>query len=131
MNKGTVKSVIIVGLLYLGMEMAGITCPIKYITGISCAGCGMSRAWLALLSFDLKSAFFYHPLFWVVPLAVLVFMMRNRINEKTQNVLYWAICVLMLTVWVARMINPNDGIVVFEPEQGIIVKFLRSIKKSF
>lgn len=41
----------------------GNNLPYKYITGISCAGCGMTRAWIALLHFDINTAFMYHPLF--------------------------------------------------------------------
>ena len=43
--------------LYTAMESIGITCPIKFITGISCAGCGMSRAWkFAVTAFFAKIA---------------------------------------------------------------------------
>lgn len=49
--------------LYVVLENLGITCPIKFFTGISCAGCGMSRAWLSVLRLDMAGAFRYHPLF--------------------------------------------------------------------
>ena len=39
-------------LFYVVIESLGVTCPILYLTGISCAGCGMSRAWLSLLRGD-------------------------------------------------------------------------------
>lgn len=39
-----VSAIAVVVLLYLVLEGFGITCPIKFLTGISCAGCGMSRA---------------------------------------------------------------------------------------
>ena len=39
-----ITSVATVVVLYVIIESFGVTCPIKYITGISCAGCGMSRA---------------------------------------------------------------------------------------
>lgn len=44
-----ITSVAAVVVLYVILESFGVTCPIKYITGISCAGCGMSRAWIALM----------------------------------------------------------------------------------
>ena len=37
-----ITSVAAVVVLYVILESFGVTCPIKYITGISCAGCGMS-----------------------------------------------------------------------------------------
>ena len=48
-----ITSVAVVVVLYVILESFGVTCPIKYITGISCAGCGMSRAWIALLHFNI------------------------------------------------------------------------------
>ena len=52
-------------LFYVLLESLGVTCPIRFLTGISCAGCGMSRAWLSLLRLDLAGALYYHPLFWL------------------------------------------------------------------
>ena len=65
--KTVIISIIMVIIAYGIMQYMGITCPIKYITGISCAGCGMTRAWIALLHFDINTAFMYHPLFFFLP----------------------------------------------------------------
>ena len=54
-----ITSVAAVVVLYVILESFGVTCPIKYITGISCAGCGMSRAWISLLHFNIHEAFMY------------------------------------------------------------------------
>ena len=62
-----ITSVAAVVVLYVILESFGVTCPIKYITGISCAGCGMSRAWISLLHFNIHDAFMYHPLFFLPP----------------------------------------------------------------
>ena len=74
--------------LYTAMESIGITCPIKFITGISCAGCGMSRAWMAFLQLDIAKAFAYHPLFWLVPIAVIVLLCKSKINIKIYKKLH-------------------------------------------
>ena len=70
MIKDNFKFILIIACFYILLECVGITCPIKFITGISCAGCGMSRAWISLLKLDLKNAFYYHPLFWSVPILL-------------------------------------------------------------
>ena len=55
-----VSAIAVVVLLYLILEGFGITCPIKFLTGISCAGCGMSRAWRAVFYLDFARAFYFH-----------------------------------------------------------------------
>ena len=63
-----ILAIAVVVLLYLFLEGFGITCPIKFLTGISCAGCGMSRAWIAVFHLDFARAFYFHPLFFnVIP----------------------------------------------------------------
>ena len=84
-RKEQVTAVLAVALFYGALQLAGITCPIKYITGISCPGCGMTRAWLSLLlRGDLKAAFHYHPLFWILVPAVPLFLCRHRSGKAEQ-----------------------------------------------
>jgi len=49
----------------------GWPCVFRHATGIPCISCGMSRAWLAALRLELGTAFYYHPMFWSVPVLVL------------------------------------------------------------
>ena len=48
-------SIIIV--LIIISYVSGIGCPVKFFTGISCPGCGMTRAWEAAFSLDFHQAF--------------------------------------------------------------------------
>ena len=77
-----ITSVAAVVVLYVILESFGVTCPIKYITGISCAGCGMSRAWISLLHFNIHDAFMYHPLFFLPPVVVIAMLFKSKINIK-------------------------------------------------
>ena len=79
-----ITSVAAVVVLYVILESFGVTCPIKYITGISCAGCGMSRAWISLLHFNIHDAFMYHPLFFLPPVVVIAMLFKSKINNKKQ-----------------------------------------------
>ena len=65
MHTKDIQALAAVALFYIVIESLGVTCPILFLTGISCAGCGMSRAWLSLLRLDLAGAFAFHPLFWL------------------------------------------------------------------
>ena len=86
-RKELICAVTAVVVLYTAMESIGITCPIKFITGISCAGCGMSRAWMAFFQLDIAKAFAYHPLFWLVPIAVIVLLCKYKINIKIYKII--------------------------------------------
>ncbi len=63
-KKEGIASIIAVILLYGAFKLLGFGCPIKLVTGISCAGCGMTRAWEAMFHFHIEEAFYYHPLFF-------------------------------------------------------------------
>ena len=45
-----------------------VPCFVLSLTGLPCAGCGMTRAWLSVLRLDFAAAFLYNPLFWSVPI---------------------------------------------------------------
>ena len=117
-----VSAVAAVVLFYLVIEAAGVTCPIKFITGISCAGCGMSRAWLALLRLDLHKAFYYHPLFFTVPFALAVIFFKEKIPKWLRYSFYTALVIAFTAVYIYRMLSGCGDIVVFRPTEGFIEK---------
>lgn len=106
-------------LFYVALEAAGVTCPIKYLTGVSCAGCGMSRAWLALLRGDLVAAFAYHPLVLLPVPAALLFLLRKRLPRWVFDVGFWVCGGLFLAVYLIRLVLPGD-VVVFAPWDGAV-----------
>ena len=120
-----VSAVAAVVLFYLVIEAAGVTCPIKFITGISCAGCGMSRAWLAFLRLDLHKAFYYHPLFFTPPLLLVVWLMKKHINERIYKGILFTIILLYVTIYVYRMLFSGGDIVVFRPQDNIIFRMIK------
>lgn len=127
MRKEGAKALAAILGFYLILELFGITCPILYITGISCAGCGMSRAWLSLMRFDFAAAFFYHPLFWLpAPTAMLV-LFRRRVPERVYRGGLWVVCALFLGVYLYRMFFLDDPVVVFRPDQGLIGRVILSL----
>lgn len=116
-----------IALFYVLIEAMGITCPILFLTGISCAGCGMSRAWMALLCGDLAGAFTFHPLFWLpVPAAALLFF-RQRIPGRVFRWGIGAVCMLLLVVYLVRLFAMNDPVVVFHPSQGLAGRLISCV----
>lgn len=61
-----------------------IGCPIRLITGMPCPSCGMTRAYISLLNGDLPKAFYFHPLFFLLPIA-LVLVILLLLNEKKRS----------------------------------------------
>ena len=57
-------------------------CLFREITGIPCIGCGLSRAWLAALRLDFYSAFRHHPMFWSIPVLMLLALVDGQLFPK-------------------------------------------------
>lgn len=61
-----VSLVLILGLFYFSYNPANTQffpkCPVNYVTGLSCPGCGSQRAIHELLHLNFKEAFAYNPL---------------------------------------------------------------------
>lgn len=122
-----ITSVAAVVVLYVILESFGVTCPIKYITGISCAGCGMSRAWIALLHFNIHEAFMYHPLFFLPPVVVIVMLLKSKINIKFYKIFMFTMVGAFVIVYLYRMFIGTGNIVVFEPQNNILFRIIRKL----
>ena len=104
---------------YLLLFACGITCPIKHLTGVSCAGCGMSRAWFHALTFRFAEAMEYNPAFWIVPPLGLFCLLQKK--YRPIGLIGVIVCMaILLVTYLLRMIDPTDSIVVFAPEEGAI-----------
>lgn len=126
MNRKDVSALAGIVLLYVLLESLGITCPIRFLTGISCAGCGMSRAWLSLLRLDLAGALYYHPLFWLPIPAAALLLFRRRLPKRVFTVGLSLCGVLFVLVYFIRLGLPGD-IVVFAPREGLIWRLLSGL----
>lgn len=121
--------IILVILIYGILQVFGITCPIKFITGVSCPGCGMTRAYLSLLRLDFKSAYYYHPLFVLPALGLILYIFRDKFSKKFLSRLEIFFVLVFLIVYVFRMMDPNDTIVVFRPNESIFYKIFNFLKE--
>lgn len=102
---------------WLALYLLDIGCVFRLMTGIPCPGCGMTRAWLAALRFDFSAAIAYHPLFWAVPIAlVLAFVREETTSGKVKrgiDIVIAVLCVLVIAVWIVRLVNPVDAGLLF------------------
>lgn len=113
--------------LVLIMWIFSIPCPIKYITGTSCAGCGMSRAIISALTLDFANAFAYHPLWIVIIPAILVIVMLSaKGKSKAAGIVFYCLAGLFLAVWIIRLAT-GDSVVAFDPDNSLINQVIRNI----
>ena len=83
----------------------GLGCPFYQITGLQCPGCGNSRAALALIRLDFKSALGFNPLFplefgyllWVAGLSGRNYLKTGRFHYQPKW-LWMDIALLVLVI---------------------------------
>lgn len=118
--KESVTLVAGIGLVVLFTSVSGIGCPIKWVTGISCAGCGMTRALLCAVRLQFEEAFHYHPLFWTMPFLVLFVLFGGALPHKPKKIVTWVFVICFVTVYFVRLLSPNDDVVTADPGGGLI-----------
>ena len=102
-KKTILPAVISVAVFILMSKLTGYGCLIRRATGFSCPGCGMTRAYIALLSGDIRGAFYYHPLFLLpIPAAALI-IAEKKIPPMAYNISMAVIASLFIAVYITRM----------------------------
>ena len=104
---------LLLGVYVAFITLTGIGCPIRFSTGISCPGCGMSRAVLLMLSGHFQAAFRMHPLVYAVQTAGL-----RRFKKGIITVLV----VLLLAVYAWR-IYYHDPLLSIDPSLGRVLQW--------
>ncbi|WP_461883765.1 DUF2752 domain-containing protein [Fusicatenibacter sp.] len=121
---------LLLGFYVAFLTLTGIGCPIRFATGISCPGCGMSRAVLLLLSGHFQAAFRMHPLVYaVLPFGVWLFFGPEHTAgfchlKKGMTVL---LVVLLLAVYAWRIYH-HDPLLSIDPSCGSVLKYFYLIK---
>ena len=131
-HKPLLLATLLVALLYLLLFALGITCPLKYLFGISCPGCGMSRALFYLVTWRPAIAFFYHPLvFLLLPFLLTYALLFYKGKPKAAKRLLLFGALLLLLVFLYRLHFTNTDVVVFQPQNGAIGRFFALVASFF
>ena len=112
----------VIAFLYL----TGIGCPVRFVTGLSCPGCGLSRAWAELFRGNIRAAFAYHPLFWSIPLILIVLAPFTELSPKFRNIFSTIMAGLFIIVYVVRIVY-HDPVLTFQLSEGFIMKVIGGI----
>ena len=122
--------VLALALYCLMLHLLQITCPIKWFTGVSCPGCGMTRAVLHALRFDVAAAFHFHPLWCVLPFAaVALLLLHVKGKRRAFKALLYLLIAAFLAVYLVRLLWGDGSVVRFAPQDSLparIVNHFRS-----
>lgn len=88
--------------IVLLLYVTEIGCAFRFITGIPCMGCGLTRAWLSALRLDFAAAFNYHQLFFLIPYLFLWLIFDCRLLPSKK--LDYTVIALILAAFVVRWI---------------------------
>lgn len=130
-SKKQILIIIISLFILILLSLLGLyRCPFRYIFGIPCPLCGMTRAFISLLKLDIGKAFYYHA-FWpvIVVLFILyfIFLFKNiKINKKMVFVLD-IIGILNLAYYFYRLFF-LPGVLHIDFENSILYKILLIFK---
>ncbi|MCL2003597.1 MAG: DUF2752 domain-containing protein [Oscillospiraceae bacterium] len=116
-------------LLAVAGVYALIGCPFRFVLGIPCPGCGATRAWGALLRWQVPEAFRWHPLFWLTPPLILFITLkkgRAARNPRTNTLIIAGLAALYAGVYIYRMLLlfPHTEPMALN-ENAILIKILQ------
>lgn len=126
---GYIKLIFCIIVLYSFYSIVGIGCPIRFLTGISSAGCGMTRAWICLFHLDISGAFHYHPLFILPAIYLFIFLFKEKIPKNVFNFIMAIGIGLFIATYIFRLLNPDD-VVNINIKNGFIYKLFEFIKNG-
>lgn len=124
--KDRLRLSIMIVAIYAVLNLFGAGCPIRYLTGLSCPGCGMTRAALAVMHLEFRKAFYYHPLFALVPLVFALYLFDYKIKPLYVKYIWTFIIALFIVVYFIRLLFfPND-VVSIDISNGFVLKFIHN-----
>ena len=115
------------GLLsYLGIYR----CPLDFAVGVPCPLCGLTRAVLSFLGGDISLSFYYHPLWPVLLISVVLFLLYSlgiiRTPKRAVDTAAIILCVLLLVCYVLRHVQGSPVVRIHFDDSllhGVLVLF--------
>ena len=107
LSKINVHTLLAFAAMVLMVYILDIGCMVKYLFGVPCPGCGLTRAWLAVFRGDFSAAFAWHPLFWAAPVFIIWGVLYNGAVFKKRiynNILWYGALTIYIGVYIIRMI---------------------------
>ncbi|MCR5650920.1 MAG: DUF2752 domain-containing protein [Lachnospiraceae bacterium] len=124
---------LIFGILLAAFKFKLYRCPAEYLFGIPCPFCGISRALRSLLSGDIRAAFYYHPLWPVILLSLILYLLYAlhiiRPGKRIFNAYCIVLAILLCGCFILRHIYGSPVVAVHfdESAAGRFLAFLRML----
>lgn len=105
-KKNLIIPVLGIIVFYLILQASGVKtiCYFKGLSGIPCPGCGYTRSFLHLFKGDIKGAFFYHPLFILPVISVVLLYLQYIKKLKIPGKIWLLFVILLFVVYGIRML---------------------------
>lgn len=105
-----------------------IGCPIRRFFGVPCPSCGISRAYTLLFQGDLRAAFYYFPLFLIVPPVLFLLahqkLLRIRLSKKATLAIGLGLLGLLIVLYVLRVFVFKLPFLAPNFEQSVLYRLL-------
>ena len=87
----------------------------------------MTRAWIYALHFEFQKAFYYHPLFWLVPILGMLYINRDKLAEKIYHISLFFMMTVFLSVYFIRLLEPENTVVTILISDGMFAKIIHYV----
>lgn len=105
-------------------------CPFYLLFGVPCPGCGITRAYTALLSGNVEEAFSLNPMFLPAGFAFWYMIHRRILPKRPSPIVEMtagiAILILMLGSYGYRMIS-QTGLIAADVESGLLFRIWEAV----
>ena len=125
-QKDTVCKISILCFAFL-LFLLDVGCPFRFLTGICCPGCGITRAIIHILKLDFDKAIYYHPLVITLPIIAIVILKSKCLNKLFVKTFLIVMIALFVIVYVIRIIDKNNNVVYIDFTKGFIYKLLNKL----
>lgn len=107
-------------------------CPFRYLFGVSCMGCGMTRALMAAVFRDMQTAFFYHPMLpMLLPVGLYIALRvfcRMQVPPRRENAYILLLFAAMTATYIVRLCA-GDPVLAPDFDRALLGRVLAAVRE--